>query len=196
MKKVFVFMLIAFSGISFVLAQDKITLLSGEEINGKIIRLNQNDIYYFPKGSPDTIVLQRIDVLKLQYQSGTIVFLNEDTRTSEQLVTQNDSMYFAGTADASKYYQGYYGASTGTLVAGLIFPWNLIPAIACSATPPSAANLDYPSPKLMENQSYSLGYKNQAHAIKKKKVWNSFAIGSAVMVAIYIILGVAASNSN
>lgn len=195
MKIVFVLILIVFTCFSNAFSQDIITLLSGQDINGKIIRLNQEKLSFIPKGSQDTSTLLRSEILKVHYQNGTIVFLTDEKKISEQLETKNDSMYLAGNADASLYYQSYHAASTGTLVAGLIFPWNLIPAIACSATPPSTANLDFPSQKLMENQSYNLGYKEQAHAIKKKKVWTSFGIGSGVMVGFYLIMTAIAASS-
>jgi len=195
MRKVLALILIAFSGISIALAQDIITLQSGQDLNGRIIRMNPEDIIYMPQGSTDTTFLSRSVVLKVHYQNGTTVILTDKKTTSDLPEIQNDSMYIAGAADAKLYYQSYIGASTGTLVAGLIFPWNLIPAIACAATPPSTANLDYPSQKLMEDQSYNLGYKKQAHAIKKKKVWNSFAIGSGVMIGVYLIVSVVAASS-
>jgi len=50
-------------------------------------------------------------------------------------------------------------------------------------------NLGYQDKKLMENHDYNMGYKEQAHKIKKKKVWNNFAIGSGVFLGLYILSG-------
>jgi hypothetical protein len=75
----------------------------------------------------------------------------------------------------------------GTLVSALVFPLNLIPAIACSATPPGDENLGYKDKKLMENPDYNMGYKEQAYKIKKKKVWKNFAIGTGAIFGLYIL---------
>jgi hypothetical protein len=188
MKIVFAFLLLSFSGISVGWAQDIITLTTGQEINGRILRLNKDDLKYVPKDMTDTLSMLRAGIQKIHYQNGTIVILAEDSKLSAEPEAQTDSMFYIGAADASRFYQGYHGASTGTLVAAIVFPLNLIPAIACSATPPSDANLDFPNPRLMENQNYRYGYEKQAFAIKKKKVWTNFAIGSGAFLAFYILL--------
>jgi len=173
-------------------AQDIITLKSGDELKVKIIRLNPKDVTFTPRGSKDTITIWRDDVLKLWYQSGTTVYLSDQEKPDSYYKTGTDSLYDRGVADASKYYQGYKNARTGTIVAALIFPFNLIPAIACSATSPSDENLDYRDKKLMQDPAYSQGYTEKAHKIKKRKVWEGYFIGTAGILVLYFLVNAVA----
>ncbi len=190
MKNLFVILASIFISILSVKAQDIITMKSGDELNGKILRLNPKNVLFSPKGIKDTVSISREDVVKLRYQSGTIVNLTNSRDANTSHSTTYDSMYYAGVEDARKYYIGYKGASSGTLVAGLAFPFNIIPAIACSITVPQEQNLSIPDSKLSDNPAYKTGYKNQAHKIKKQKVWKNYAIGSGVVVGFYILLSI------
>ena len=107
----------------------------------------------------------------------------------------SDSLFNLGTIDATRYYKGYKPAATGTLIASFFFPLGLIPAIACSSTTPARENLGYKDQKLMENTSYFNGYTHKAHAIKKKKVWGGFAIGSGLVIALSILMNTAATST-
>jgi hypothetical protein len=164
---------------------------SGDELNGKILKLNPNDVFFIPHGIKDTVTILRDDITKLKYQNGNLVYLTDPKVANTYQTAGYDSMYFAGVSDASRYYVGYKGASIGTLVSALIFPFNLIPAIACSASRPQEENLGFPDQKLKENKAYEAGYKAQAHKIKKQKVWQNFAIGSGAIIALVIIVNAA-----
>ncbi len=188
MKTLSTLLFFAFISIYSAVAQDIISLKSGNDLKGKIIRLNPKDIVFIPTGVSDTIIMWRDDVVKLKYQNGTIINLADDKKISENPGTVYDSMYYAGVSDAAKYYTGYKGASTGVLVSGLIFPFNIIPAIVCSATTPDEQSLGYRDSTQMKNPAYNYGYKNQAHKIKKKKVWTNYAIGSGAMIGFSILV--------
>ncbi len=187
MRKLIILIIVVFSCLYNAVAQDIITLKSGDELKVKIIRLNAKDVVFSPQGVNDTMSMARENVTKLTYQNGTLIYLAEEETISDYTGPVSDSIYNAGVKDASLYYKGYKAASTGTLVSALMFPYNLIPAIACSATPPRDQNLGYTDSKLMENPSYKQGYKDQAHKIKKRKVWKSFAIGSGAIFGLYIV---------
>ena len=189
MKTLIVLIIVVFSGLYNAVAQDIITLKSGDELKGKIIRLNAKDLAFQPLGVNDTLSMWREDIVKLTYQNGTLIYLTEKKTITKESGSVNDSMYYAGVNDASSYYKGYKAASTGTLISALVFPFNLIPAIACSATTPGDENLGYQDKKLMENPDYNMGYKEQAHKIKKKKVWKNFAIGTGAFFGLYILSG-------
>ena len=193
MKKVIVSVFFLIFSLYSTVAQDVITLKSGDELKVKIFRLNPKDVVFTPTGNTnDTISILRDEVDKLWYQSGTTIYLSDNRKHEQSYTASSDSMYNAGMADASKYYTGYKSSSTGVLISGLAFPYNLIPAIACSATTPKDQNLGYKDKKLMENYSYNQGYINQAHKIKKHKVWKSYAIGSGVMIVFYILMSAVA----
>jgi len=192
MKTLILVLIVVFSGIYNAVAQDIITLKSGDELKGKIIRLNAKDVVFQPQGVNDTLSMMRDQISKLTYKNGTLIYLAERNFVVDDLNIMRDSMYYKGVYDATANYNGYKAASTGTLVASLVFPFNLIPAIACSATPPKDENMGYPDIKLIENQQYHQGYQVQAHKIKKKKVWKNFAIGTGAFIGLYILtLGLA-----
>lgn len=204
MKKIVALLLILFTGIHVAVAQDIITLKSGQELKARILRLNPKDVIFIAENNPDTVYLLRGDITKLQYRSGIIIFLSDnkehspavsDTFTESNNVTVKDSLYSLGEKDASRYYKGYQAASTGTLICSLFFPWGLVPAIACSSTPPSINNLGYRDQKLMENSNYFTGYTRQAYKIKKKKVWQGFAIGSGAVIGFSILMSVLVATS-
>ena len=187
MKRLIVLIIVVFSGLYHAVAQDIITLKSGDELKVKIIRLNAKDVTFQPQGVTDTLSMWREEILKLTYQNGTLIYLAEKSPLIKNQGSVYDSMYYAGVNDASLYYKGYKSASAGTLVSALVFPLNLIPAIACSSTPPADENLGYKDKKLMENTDYNTGYKEQAYKIKKKKVWKNFAIGTGAFFGLYIL---------
>ena len=191
MMRIFVFLFLAFAGICIVSAQDVITLKSGGEMKVRIIQFNPNDITFIAENSFDTTSLLRQDITSLKYHSGIIIYLSENEIPVADSRQGTDSLYTLGVNDAKINYKGYKPAAIGTMIASLYFPFGVIPAIACSATHPanSMKNLGYKDPKLMENLSYYDGYTKTAHAIKKKKVWGGFAMGSGFVILLTILTG-------
>lgn len=174
-------------------AQDIITLKSGEEVKAHILRLYPKEVTFTLDAKPDTLSYQRDEILKLKYNTGIVIYLNQLQRPEFTSDAMNDSLYFLGTRDANTYYRGYRAAATGTLFASFFVPWGLIPAISCSVTPPSMQNLGYQNHTLIQNPSYYKGYADKAFKIKKKKVWKNFAIGTGAVLGLYIFSFVAAS---
>ena len=194
MKNTIVLFFLTYCSLSFVQAQDIITLKSGDEMKARIIKLSRTAVTFIPTNGLDTAYLLREDVIKLQYKSGITILLNE-TEIPELINTiESDSLFVKGMKDAKAYYKGYTGAAVGTMVTSIFFPWGLIPAIACSAKPP-AKNLGYPDQQLMANSSYRDGYVKQAHQIKKKKVWGSFAVGSGLYIGLIGVMSIVAAQS-
>jgi len=115
-------------------------------------------------------------------------FLKE--KDSISFVNQSISDYcLQGKLDASLYYKGKNSGGAWTL--GLsIFPgpvFSIVPAIICSSTEPREKNLNFPNPNLMENPYYKACYIEQAHKIKKRKIWNGFAIGTISISVLYLV---------
>jgi hypothetical protein len=182
------FITFVFAALSFfVKAQDIITLKSGEEIKAHIVRLTQKEVFYTLASSPDTLLLQRQELTKLYYNTGIVIYLEQLQMPEFTSEAFSDSLYLLGKRDAGFYYKGYRPAATGTLIASIFVPWGLIPAIACSVTPPSIQNLGFPDQTLIKNPSYYKGYRDNAFKIKKKKVWRNFAIGTGAVVGLYVI---------
>jgi hypothetical protein len=196
MKNAIVLFILVFASYFSSVAQDIITLKTGEELKATIIRLNPKDVAFIAESSTDTSLILREQVAKLFYKSGTVIYLTDNYIPSQTISNEpiNDSMYIKGEKDATSFYKGYKSAGTGTLICSLFVPLGLIPAIACSTTPPSAGSLGYRDIQLFENPSYYAGYTNKAFKIKKKKVWENFAIGTGITVAYYaLIIGVLGS---
>lgn len=194
MKKIIIILFLIFAGFSLAMAQDIISLKSGEDIKATIIRLDPNDVIFIEENSADTVFLHRDDISRLTYKSGIIIVLG-DTEVPENIEGQlNDSLFTQGQADAGMYYKGYRPAAVGTMITSIYFPFGLIPAIACSTKPPAMKNLGYRDQQLMENASYYNGYIQKAHQIKKKKVWGGFAIGTGFIIGLVIFTSVAAAT--
>ncbi|GAB2773268.1 hypothetical protein GCM10027275_15280 [Rhabdobacter roseus] len=100
-----------------------------------------------------------------------------------------ENLYVKGQIEAERNYTKYKGAGTGTLLTSLVSPLvGLIPAIACSATPPKLSNLGYPDEELFKQQEYYLGYTEKAKRIKKRKVWTNWGIGLGVNIVAVVLL--------
>jgi len=191
MQKVIALLILLFISASFAMAQDKIILKSGKELKVKIINLNPKDVTFIPEYSSDTVSLLREEITMLHYKTGIIIYLSGNEKqmpASTFSGSTPDSMYALGERDATLYYKGFKGAAIGTLITSFYIPWGLIPAIACSSTPPKAYNLGYKDKNLMENPEYYAGYTDKAYKIKKKKVWTNFGIGTGSTFVFIILL--------
>jgi len=193
MKKIVTFFL--FIGLSFanILAQDVITTKSGEDIEAKILEVTSTDVKYkvFKNVDGPTYVRQKSEILLIRYENGTKdIFENTNTATeSGNSDLSPDALYALGQADATKYYNKYKLASTGTLIAGLLSPLiGLIPAVACSAIRPTDANLNGPNAELMANSYYYKGYTQRAKKIKQGKVWVNWGVSFAVNIFAILVL--------
>jgi hypothetical protein len=193
MKKAITILILAITGLSGAFAQDIITFKTGKEINVQMIRINPKDVAFFTEDSRDTIHILRNEIAKIHYKTGTTIYLAEVEMPQVSNEPVIDSLYRLGEMDAVKYYKGYKPAAIGTLLTSFMIPFGLIPAVACSSTPPAPASLGYRDTKLIENSSYYAGYTDKSFKIKKKKVWRNFAIGSGVTLGYIIIVATISS---
>lgn len=126
----------------------------------------------------------------IRYENGTKdIFDNKSNEAAIAPVLSSDELFRQGRSDASRYYHGYKGAGTGTLITSLVSPLlGLIPAIATSSANPSNARLNYPNADLMKKSSYYDGYTQKAKSIKRGKVWKNWGIGLGVNIIAAAIL--------
>ena len=89
-----------------------------------------------------------------------------------------------GAIDACRYYRDYKTAGTAILFSTILLGavGGVIPAIGVSATPPQKDNLNIPDTPMNENIKYVDAYREQAHRIKKLKVWNNYGDGIVILV--------------
>jgi hypothetical protein len=179
-------------------AQDIIITRVGDDISAKVMEVGTTEIRYrkFTNLEGPVYTILRTDVIKIQYENGTEdIFGDPNWYTSPGATATRPSaapdmdMYIRGRNDGTRYYRGYKSAGTGTLVTSLLSPIaGLVPAIACSATPPKQHNLHYPSGQLMQDPEYARGYAQEARRIKKNKVWMNWGIGFGANLLLFLVL--------
>lgn len=193
MKKIVVTILTSIFTFTFCFSQDIITKKTSEDIQAKVLEVSTNEIKYknFNNLDGPIFTMLKSDIVMVRYENGTKdIFIEE--KNNETTATPDISgadLYTQGQLDASRYYEGYKGAGTGTLITGLVSPIvGLIPAIACSSTPSKEMNLDYPSADLMKKADYYNGYTRKAKKIKQGKVWKNWGIAFGVNLIAVIAL--------
>ncbi|HEX8041556.1 MAG TPA: hypothetical protein VF490_20550 [Chryseosolibacter sp.] len=188
MKKTTITLVTCFCCIGVCFSQDVITTTNGEDIQAKILKVGTDEIEYKKSDNPDgpVFTMSKSEVRSIVYENGTQDVFGD---RPQQPRFSND-LFMKGQADAMVHYQGYTGAGTGTLLVALVSPLaGLVPAIACSSTPPKDQNLTFPSPELRSRPEYYEGYKMQAKKIKKGKVWKNWGIALGInFMAVLIIM--------
>jgi len=170
--------------------QDAITKKSGEDIQAKILEVNQNEVKYkkFDNLDGPTFSMLKSDILLIRYSNGTKDIFNEEKKT--ELTGTSEELVKAGKDDAIKYYDGYKGAGGGTLAATLVSGAviGLIPAITCSSAAPKTENLNFPNAEKMKNPDYFKGYTRTAYKIKKNTVWYNYSVGVVINIVAIVLL--------
>jgi len=163
-------------------SQDIITLKNGDEIKCKVSEINTTEVKYKRSDSSPLIVINKSEIFMIKYEDGTKDTFKESAPTED--------MFTKGRNDAEKYYKGKKSGAGGTLITSFIGGAliGLIPAIACSTTPPKAENLALPDKSLESNDSYMRGYTEKAHKIKRGRVWTSYAVGAILGLVTYLAL--------
>ena len=173
-------------------SQDTIIQKSGDEFQGKVIEVGVTEIKYRKIDSLDGPLysIMRTDVAMIRYENGTKDIFNAEKKSEVILKpTPTPKIYSQGEIDANKYYSDYSSAGTLTLFVSLFSPIiGLVPAIACSSTPPKSQNLNYPNPELMKKMDYSIAYSMKAKKIKNKKVWANWSIAFGVNVVVVLFI--------
>lgn len=195
MKKIktlpFFLLLIALTT-NFSFAQDLITKKSGEDVKAKVIEVTTTEIKYKKAENINgpLFTILKSDVLLLRYENGSKdVF--DAVVVSDKVNNQNiEEVTLKAKADAKSFYKGnnsgaVWTATTAILTSPLL---GLIPAALCSSSEPGEDNLKFPDSDLMRNTQYNNAYKDEAHKIKKRKVWTSFGIGSGAWLLLVLLL--------
>jgi hypothetical protein len=172
-------------------SQDVITKKTSEDILAKVIEVNISEIKYkkFDNPTGPTFTILKADVIMIRYENGTKDIFNENTPVKTTPI-EIENYFLKGQKDATINYKGYKGAGTGTLITSLLLSplVGLIPALACSLTPPQTQNLNYPNEKLFSNSDYQNGYTQKAKKIKSNKVWTNWGIALGINTILILTL--------
>jgi len=193
MKKIIFTVLTSIFTFTLCFAQDIITKKTSEDIQAKVLEVSTTEIKYKKSDNPNgpIFTILKSEVLMVRYENGTKDIFNEEKKIEaiSNLSQSNEDLFTQGKLDASKYYKGYKGAGTGTLVTSLISPLvGLIPAIACSSTQPKEDNLNFPNSDLIKKSNYYNGYTQRAKKIKQGKVWKNWGIAFGVNIVAVLLL--------
>lgn len=198
------------------ISQDIITKKSGEDISSKVLEITTEEVKFkkWDNLEGPTFSIYKSDVLIIRYKNGakdiftsepkaaivenqanhlTISDSQQNSNTNIGTLTPSNikiNYHEEGRLDAVKYYKGYSGAGTGTLVTSLFAGGilGLIPALITTSSQPQEINLNYPSHEKMANRDYYNGYVNEAFKIKKSKVWGNWGIAVGINVITYFVL--------
>ena len=188
-KSMLIFTLYLGSNVAY--SQDVITKKTSEDIQAKVIEVTTTEVKYkkFDNQNGVTYTILKTDVLMIRYENGSKDVFNE-TAPVKTAQVETENYFLKGQKDAATYYNGYKGAGTGTLITSLLLSplVGLIPALACSLTPPQIQNLNNPNEKLFSNADYQNGYTQKAKKIKSNKVWTNWGIALGVNAIILLTL--------
>jgi len=188
-----IFTLLAFISISITaFSQDIITQKSGEDIQAKVLEINQTDVKYkkFDNQNGPTFTLLKSDILMIRYENGTQDIFNQTEKMKTESKTSNEDMRMKGKRDAEMNYKGKKSGAGWTAATTVLFSpiIGVIPAAACASSEPSDQNLNYRDNELMKDYDYNKAYVEQAHKTKKKKVWTSFGVSSGAWLLLILLL--------
>jgi len=191
MKKSILTTLLSIFTASLCFSQDIITKKSSEDIQAKVLEVTTTEIKYkkFDNQSGPTFTILKSDVLMIRYMDGSKDIFTESPNTSVAN-TSADDMQYKGKQDAITNYKGKNSGAGWTAATTIVLSplFGLIPAIACASSEPSDENLKYKETELMKNSNYNKAYAEQAHKIKKRKIWTNFGIGSGVWLLLLLLL--------
>lgn len=185
-----------------VRAQDLVFKKSGEILNVKIVEVRTSEVAYkLEENNEGPIhVFTKASLSKIQYQNGIIDSLlppKKENISSNQTVNThlNDSLSKLARKDALQYYKGYRLAGTGSILTSVASPIvSLIPTIITSSSIPLIKNLNPPNTELMSNVAYIKAYQDQAHQIKKRRVWSNWGVGFGVNFLVFMFITVKQVN--
>lgn len=196
MKIIYFCIFLVFSSF-FGFSQDVIIFKSGDELKVKILEIGVSDIKYKKADTTESNPIYQVfksSVLMIRYSNGSKDIFNDEKNYHDTTInSSNEDLYIKGEKDATIYYKGFHGAGTGTFILTLLNPvLGLIPAIACSATPPHEVNLLAPNLDLMSKPAYRNGYTQSARQIKSGRVWSNWLVAllidaAAALVYIYAL---------
>ena len=191
MKTIMTTLAFAFSTMIGI-SQDIILKKSGDEITVTILEVGATEIKYKDFGIQEGPILTilKTEIFMIKYKNGTREIFGEEEVIENTTEYSEEEMIAKGKQDATINYRGRKSGAGATIATTVLLTplLGIIPALACESTKPSINNLDFPDNALMEDGSYNRAYTQQAHKIKKRKIWKGFGIGSGPWLLILLLL--------
>jgi uncharacterized protein YcfL len=188
MKKISFTVFITIFALSSCFSQDIITKKTAEDIEANVLEVTTSEVKYkrFDNPNGPTFALLKSEILMIRYENGSKdVFTESKSQTSSA-----SEMRMKGKQDAITHYKGKRSGAGWTAATTIVISplFGLIPAAACSSSEPSDHNLRYKDSELMEDHAYNQGYTDQAHKIKRRKIWTSYGIASGAWLLLILLL--------
>ncbi len=188
-------MLLLFCTVAFITgaySQDYIMKKNGEEIKAIISEVGHSEVKYKKHDSPNgpVFTILKSDIFMIRYENGSKDVFNESSSVKPVEKKSSIDIIADAKTDAKRNYKGKKsGAAWTTATTVVLSPvFGVIPAAICASNEPNDDNLRAPDPELMKNNEYKNAYTDEAHKIKRRKVWTGFGIGSGVWLAILLLL--------
>ena len=179
-------------------AQDVIIMKNGDEVKTKVVEVGIDNIKHQKQSEGPLYVLRKSEVFMIKYADGTKELYGNNLTTEVKVDSsqieftgpdKNSQIAFQGQKDGGLFYKGKKSGAGGTLATTLVVGiFGLIPAIACSSTPPSISNLNIPEGIYSKNPIYIDAYRTEAKKIKSRKVWSFFGFGVGVNILVLLAL--------
>ena len=197
MKKLILSLTATILASNFCFSQDVITKKSGEDIQAKVLEITNTEIKYkkFDNPTGPIFTMSKTELLMIRYENGSKDIFTEiqsvtPTSNPTSSTTPIGDLADRGKEDANSYYRGDksgagWVAATAILASPLL---GVIPAVICANVEPSDDNLNYKEPELMKNAIYNQAYTEQAHKIKKKRIWRSYGISAGIGFVLNLLL--------
>lgn len=165
-------------------AQDVIIKKSNEEILSKVIEVTTNEVRYkkYDNLNGPTFNIEKSEIYLIKFENGTTESFAKTEKDIPTVVMDTKEMFSKGKEDALLNYDANGTGAGWTAVTTALFSpiIGLIPAIATSTSTPRRKNLNMPDRELFKNIAYKNGYTQNAHKMKRKKIWTGFGIGTGV----------------
>ncbi|GGG15842.1 hypothetical protein [Pontibacter amylolyticus] len=186
-------LLLLFFGLQhLLLAQDTIIKKTGEEIPSRVLEITLHEILYKHPDSLQGITwrMPKAEVFMVKFENGTKEVFEQqpDSMSGMAQDMTPDQLYALGKEDAKQYYKGN-GAMWGSAASSMVmFPLGLAGSLVIGATPPKVKPEHVPDIRLLEDQDYLKGYKEQAARKKRGKALAGVGIGAGIQLGLIILI--------
>jgi hypothetical protein len=173
-------------------AQDTVYKANGQMVTGKILEYSGGgvDIRQVVNGAKFIKIIKHHDISSIVWQKGYTETVDPPPHVFKQYHPTPMRLVDTAREDAMKYYKGYREGKIATAVISVYPLAGLLPAAIIANIPPQEKNAGCPFPDLMKKEPYRDAYLRQAFAIKRKKTWGGFLVGTGIGVSAVLAVGI------